>query len=164
MVMEDAGPGAFEDSDGARRIRKELATTPSSFPDWESAKAFMRALRPTVTEAAREERLRSMLKPMEGGGFEWRYDHAGIAATRLNPAPGRVPDLIDAVARVQCPTLVLRGGRSDYLQPAMADAMCRRNNLLRWREIADAGHYVHDDQPQAFAREVRSFLLSPQSV
>jgi pimeloyl-ACP methyl ester carboxylesterase len=158
LVLEDAGPRAFEDSDGARRIRRELATTPAAFADWDSATAFMRALRPTVTEAARQERLRSMLKPAEGGGFVWRYDHAGIAATRLNPAPGRSPDLAAAVGRIQCPTLVLRGGRSDYLQPDMAEAMCRSNALVRWHEIADAGHYVHDDQPQAFAEQVCAFL------
>lgn len=159
LVIEDAGPRAFEDSDGARRIRRELATTPASFPDWESAAAFMRALRPTVTEAAREERLRSMLKPAADQGFEWRYDHAGIASTRLNPVPGRSPDLPGAVSRIQCPTLVLRGGRSDYLQPDMAEAMCQSNARIRWHEIADAGHYVHDDQPQAFADQVRTFLL-----
>lgn len=165
LVIEDAGPRAFEDSDGARRIRRELATTPASFADWDSAVAFMRALRPTVTEAARQERLRSMLKPAASEGFVWRYDHAGIASTRLNPAPDRSPDLADVVSRIQCPTLVLRGGRSDYLQPDMAEAMCRSNSHLKWHEIADAGHYVHDDQPQAFADQVLGFLLnrSPQA-
>lgn len=158
MVIEDAGPGAFEDSDGARRIRRELQETPVGFEDWDQACAFMRALRPSVTEAARQERLRSMLKARGDGGHTWRYDLAGIAATRLDPDPARVVDLIPSVRAVRCPTLVLRGGRSDYLQPAMADAMVRLNPGLRWREIADAGHYVHDDQPAAFCRLVREFL------
>ena len=58
-------------------------------------------------------------------------------------------------------TLVLRGGRSDYLQPEMAKEMARLNPRIQWREIADAGHYVHDDQPQAFCQEVREFLCNP---
>jgi len=162
MVIEDAGPGAFEESLGAVRIRRELETTPVSFPDWEAATAFMRALRPTVTEAARQQRLQSMLKSLPAGGFTWRYDHAGIAATRLNPDPARVVDLRPHVRAVACPTLVVRGGRSDYLQPSMAEAMCAANPLLRWVEIADAGHYIHDDQPQAFAQQVRDFLCAPR--
>jgi pimeloyl-ACP methyl ester carboxylesterase len=161
MVIEDAGPGAFENSKGAQRIQRELETTPVAFPDWDSAAAYMRELRPTITEAAREERLRSMLKPRTDGGFTWRHDHEGIASTRLRPDPQRVPDLVSAVRAVRCPTLVLRGGRSDYLQPEMAEDMVRLNPLIQWREIPDAGHYVHDDQPEAFCREVREFLCNP---
>ena len=68
-------------------------------------------------------------------------------------------DLAPHVRALACPTLVVRGGRSDYLQPAMAQAMADANPHVRWVEIADAGHYVHDDQPEAFHRVVRSFLI-----
>lgn len=117
LVIEDAGPGAFDTSAGAVRIRKELATTPSQFERWELAADFMRALRPTVSEAARQQRLQQMLKQTAEGSWTWRYDHAGIAATRLDPDPARVVDLRPSVQAIQCPTLVIRGGRSDYLQP-----------------------------------------------
>lgn len=157
LVIEDAGPGAFEDSDGARRIRAELSRTPPSFTDWEEAEAFMRAIRPTVRPEAIRARLRHMLEP-DGGRLRWAYDHAGIAATRLNPDPARVVDLWPPVEALRCPTLVLRGGRSDYLSAATADSMAARNPAVEWREIPDAGHYVHDDQPELVARAVREFL------
>lgn len=158
LVVEDAGPGAFEHSPGAQRIRRELQDTPAGFDDWAAAAAFMRALRPSVTEQARAQRLHAMLKLRGDGGFTWRYDHAGIAATRLAPDPARIVDLMDHVSAIACPTLVLRGGRSDYLQPDMAQAMCDANPRLRWTEIADAGHYIHDDQPQAFHGVLCDFL------
>ena len=159
LVIEDAGPGAFEVSDGATRIRKELATTPERFESWEAASDFMRALRPTVSEAARQQRLQSMLKPLAHGGYTWRYDHAGIAATRLNPDPSRVVDLRPCVAAIACETLVLRGGRSDYLQPEMLAGMQQLNACIQGMSIPDAGHYVHDDQPELFNQTVRTFLL-----
>jgi esterase len=159
LVIEDAGPGAFEVSDGATRIRKELATTPERFESWEAASDFMRGLRPTVTEEARQQRLHSMLKPLGNGGYTWRYDHAGIAATRLNPDLSRVVDLRPCVAAIACETLVVRGGRSDYLQPEMLAAMQQLNPRITGVAIADAGHYVHDDQPEHFNQAVRSFLL-----
>jgi pimeloyl-ACP methyl ester carboxylesterase len=161
LIVEDAGPGAFENSDGALRIRKELATTPASFDNWEVATAYMRALRPTVSEEARQQRLHNMLKPTSDGGFTWRYDHRGIASTRLNPDPQRVVDLVSHLPDIACPTLVLRGGRSDYLQPSMTDRMAALNHRMTVVEIPDAGHYVHDDQPVMFASSVRSFLGLP---
>jgi pimeloyl-ACP methyl ester carboxylesterase len=158
LVIEDAGPGAFEVSAGATRIRKEFATTPAEFASWDAASDFLRALRPTVPEAARQQRLQHMLKPAPGGGFTWRYDHAGIAQTRLNPDPLRVVDLAPLVQRISCPTLVIRGGKSDYLQPEMVAAMQALNPRIQAADIADAGHYVHDDQPVAFAAVVARFL------
>lgn len=159
LVIEDAGPGAFERSAGAARIRKELATTPSHFEGWEQATEFMRALRPSVSEAARQQRLQQMLKPMAGGQWTWRYDHAGIVSTRLNPDPSRVVDLRPSVHAIACPTLVIRGGRSDYLQPDMVNQMLALNPLLQSIDIEDAGHYIHDDQPARFNQVVRQFLL-----
>ncbi|WP_026432006.1 alpha/beta fold hydrolase [Paracidovorax oryzae] len=160
LVIEDAGPGAFDASEGATRIRRELAMTPASFPDWEAAADFMRALRPTVTEEARLQRLQSMLSPLPQGGFTWRYDHAGITATRLHPDPTRAVDLEASLRAIACPTLVVRGGRSDYLQPAMAERMRALNPRIEAIEIPDAGHYIHDDQPALFAQAVAGFLRS----
>ena len=158
LVIEDAGPGAFEASAGAARIRKELATTPDRFASWEEAAAFMRELRPTVTEDARQQRLRSMLKPLPSGGFTWRYDHAGITAARLDPDASRIVDVVPSLQALACPTLVLRGSRSDYLQPEMAQRMCELNPRISCVAISDAGHYIHDDQPARFAHAVTGFL------
>lgn len=160
LVVEDAGPGAFEDSAGAARIRQELTSAPGSFESWEAAVEFMRRLRPSVTEAAREERLRNMLKQRGDGSWTWQYDHAGIAEARLNPEPSRVIDLWPHVDAIASSTLILRGGRSDYLKRDTAEAMSARNHNIQWREVADAGHYVHDDQPEIVARLVGSFLGS----
>jgi pimeloyl-ACP methyl ester carboxylesterase len=160
LVVEDAGPGAFEDSAGAARIRQELTSAPGSFGSWEAAVEFMRRLRPSVADAARQERLRNMLKQRSDGTWTWQYDHAGIAEARLNPEPSRVVDLWPYVEAIASPTLVLRGGRSDYLKRETAEAMSARNRHIQWREVADAGHYIHDDQPEVVAQLVGSFLGS----
>ncbi len=161
LIIEDAGPGAFETSAGATRIQRELAATPAQFESWEEASQYMRALRPSVTEDARQQRLLNMLKPGDAGGYTWRYDHAGIAAARLHPDPSRVVALAPYVQALACPTLVIRGGRSDYLQPEMAQGMSELNPRISVVEIPEAGHYVHDDQPEHFARVVGDFLLRP---
>lgn len=160
LVLEDAGPGASLASAGAARIRRELSETPMTFASWEAAVEFMRQLRPTVTQAAIEDRLRHMLMQAEHG-WTWRYDHAGIAEARLSADSRNAVDLWPMVDNIRCPTLVLRGGRSDYLQRETAEAMCARNANIRWTEVPDAGHYIHDDQPDAFTQHVMNFLGSP---
>jgi pimeloyl-ACP methyl ester carboxylesterase len=160
LVIEDAGPGASADSSGSVRIRQELLSAPRSFESWDAAVEFMRRLRPSVTEAARLDRLQNMLKQRSDGTWTWQYDHAGIAETRLNPDPSRQVDLWPQVETIKCPTLVLRGGRSDYLARDVAESMSARNRNIRWREIADAGHYIHDDQREQFAGSVLAFLTS----
>ncbi|MVW71522.1 alpha/beta fold hydrolase [Bordetella sp. 15P40C-2] len=158
LIIEDAGPGAFEHSEGARRICRELLATPSYFPTWEAASEYMRLLRPTVGEQARQQRLKAMLKRAPDGGHTWKYDHTGIARTRLNPDPKRSVDLEELASLITCPTLVVRGGRSDYLHSDMVAKMQNLNARFHAVVIADAGHYVHDDQPQLFAAEVVKFL------
>jgi len=69
-----------------------------------------------------------------------------------------VVDLVPYVAAIAAPTLVVRGGRSDYLQRGMVEHMCRLNPVITVTEIPDAGHYVHDDQPERFAHAVDAFL------
>lgn len=164
LIIEDAGPGAFESSAGATRIRRELATTPSHFANWEEASDFMRALRPSVTEEARQQRLDNMLKPTAEGGYTWRYDHVGISATRLMPDIARVVDLRPHIMALSCPTLVVRGERSDYLSAEIAAEMRQLNPRILTCTIADAGHYIHDDQPEAFADAVRPFLLEERTT
>jgi pimeloyl-ACP methyl ester carboxylesterase len=158
LIIEDAGPGAFENSAGAVRIRREFIETPSDFSHWDEASAFMRRLRPSVSEDARQQRLKNMLKPKAGGGFTWRYDHEGIRSVRLDPDATRLVDLRKHIPLIACPTLVVRGGNSDYLQPEMVAEMRGLNPLISDTVIPGAGHYVHDDQPDAFYQEVRAFL------
>lgn len=160
LIIEDAGPGASEDSAGSLRIRQEFASAPLSFASWDAAVEFMRKLRPTVTEEARLDRLRNMLKQQPDGKWSWQYDHQGIAKARLSPDPLRTVDLWPHIEALRAPTLVIRGGRSDYLKRDTAQAIAARNSLVRWEEVADAGHYIHDDQPEVVSRLVSAFLLA----
>ena len=158
LILEDSGPGASQNSRGASRINAELANTPASFPDWESARAFWRSIRPNVTDAAIDSRVANSLK-QGADRVEWRHDQAGIALCRLTGDPTRtMPDLWPLIPQITCPALVIRGAESDYLSTETLTAMQAANPRLRGIEVAGAGHYVHDDQPAAFHRAVISFL------
>ncbi|WP_295473352.1 alpha/beta hydrolase [uncultured Pseudomonas sp.] len=158
LVIEDIGPGSSSAGDGAARIRREMQQTPLVFADWNAAREFWRRARPGLTEEGIESRLaHSMRESPEG--IVWRHDQQGIAEARLSIEP---TDLWPAVRALQCPTLFVRGGCSDFLPPATVAAMLQANARIRAVEVADASHYVHDDQSAIFNQVVSAFLQESQ--
>lgn len=158
LIVEDITAGSSVSGAGSERIRREMAALPRSFSGWGEARAYWRALRPDVSDAAIEERLFESMRPSDAGTIVWRYDLDGIAATRVEPDPARVVDLEPVIAAIRTPTLVIRGGRSDFCNLATVEALEAGNPVLTHATVADASHYVHDDAPSAFARLVEGYL------
>jgi esterase len=155
LVVEDMGPLTNPPAPGAERIAREMDATPARFDSWTEAKAFVRTLRPEASEDVIESVADSSLKYTAEGTVTWKYDLAGIRGAR-----GQIGDLRPAIETLRCPTLVLRGTRSDILLPDNARWIAQANSAIRCIDIADAGHFVHDDNLQDFSREVAAFLAS----
>ena len=154
-VIEDMGPGSTS-SAGSARISRELEETPRRFNSWAEAEAFWRKQRPLISDQALEERLRNTLKTGPDGGVIWKWDIEGIERARNNPSPRL--DLWPPVRSLQCPTLVVRGALSDILPRETAEQMAGSNPSIRWVEVPNASHFVHEDNLEAFNREVGAFL------
>lgn len=163
LIVEDIGPGSSAASPGADRIKSELSATPTSFASRDAARAFWRSSRPTATPDSIEDRLVNSMIEEPDGTMRWRFDLEGIAAARWDPDPGKITDLWPAVRALTCPTLVMRGERSDFLSLATMQAMKDANRNIVAREIAGASHYVHDDNFPDFIAAVTSFLATVTS-
>ena len=57
-----------------------------------------------------------------------------------------------------CPALLLRGQRSTLLSTEMAHQMVRRRPRTQLVEFPDAGHWIHDDDPDGCAAAILDFL------
>jgi pimeloyl-ACP methyl ester carboxylesterase len=160
LVIEDIGPGSSSTTEGAKRIVHEIESTPSRFDDWNAARQFWRGKRPTISEQALSSRIEHTLKQSDDGGVVWKYDAEGIGRARIELArrPELGIDLWPIVDGLACPTLVVRGEHSDFLSRATAEEMCRRNAHIAWCEVANAGHYVHDDNAVGFLLALDDFL------
>ena len=154
LMIEDIGPGSSSQGDGAARIRREMSQTPLQFENWDLARAFWQASRPGLSEQGLTSRLAHSMKE-SGDGVTWRHDQQGIATARLTIEP---TDLWPAVHALDCPSLFIRGGRSDFLPAQTLQAMSACNPNIRTVEVADASHYVHDDQSEVFNALVSRFL------
>ena len=65
------------------------------------------------------------------------------------------------LARIESPTLVVRGAASDILSPEVADRMV--DDVLQQGQLAivgQAGHSVMTDNPEGFRDAVAAFVLS----
>lgn len=158
LAVEDIGPGSSASGPGAERVRRELAQTPREFAEIAEARAYWRGVRPDISDAALESRVENTLRRLVDGRWAWKFDLDGIARARLDPDPARHVDLWPHVEGLRCPVLVIRGARSDFLSAATCAEMAVRQPLLRWTEVAAAGHYVHDDNLAAYLAALRDFL------
>jgi pimeloyl-ACP methyl ester carboxylesterase len=158
LVIEDIAPGSSASGLGAQRIVKEMQAMPPGFQSWAEARQYWRALRPTLSAAAIEQRVIESMREGPSGRIVWRYDAEGIRQTRISPDPARIVDLWPVVERISTPTLIIRGEASDFCPAATVSEMCTRNPNIRAVSIAKAGHYVHDDAPAEFETHVRGFL------
>ncbi len=74
-------------------------------------------------------------------------------------------DFRDGLKRLQCPTLVM-AGEDDPITPISRSeiiASCVPAHLVRFARFADAGHGVHNDDPEAAFRVLRQFILECQA-
>jgi esterase len=157
-VIEDMGPATKPPAPGGARIGRELEATPSTFASWAEAEALIRSVRPETPEVAIKTAVQNSLKATTDGQITWKYDLEGIRAARRLSLGQPTVDLWPLVKAIQCPTLVLRGGRSDILAAETAQAMREANPHIRWVEIPGASHFVHDDNLEAYNRELARFL------
>jgi pimeloyl-ACP methyl ester carboxylesterase len=168
LVLVDIGPEV--DARGRMRIRQDVEANVA--PVFASVEEYARVLS-LAYPAARADALARMarhgLRRRADGRFELKMDPAlrgGLGAPESN-AGAEVRErettaaLWDALARIPCPTLVVRGAASDILSPEVADRMVEevlRN--ARLAVVGRAGHSVMTDNPEGFREAVAGFVLS----
>jgi len=91
----------------------------------------------------------------EGDRFEWRINLAGLKASL--PALLDFPTLADEV-RFDGPTLVIEGGRSDYIRAEDRPVLQARFPAARYEILPNAGHWVHSDAPDAVCALIAAFI------
>lgn len=90
----------------------------------------------------------------EDGTFSWKFDNyvRSFAPYRFD-----VEDMRALWARIECPTLLVRGADSWASDPAQ-DGRIQPFQKARLVNVPKAGHWVHHDQLEAFLAAVRGFL------
>ena len=149
LVVADIAPVAYRHSN--RAVARALQALPLA-PGFTRTEAEA-ALAEAVPEAAVRSFLLQNLVP--GPGPSWRIGLDEIAAGMADIEG--FPPIADGI-RYRGPTLVVRGALSGYVKDEALPVMSALFPAARVETIAEAGHWLHADQPEAFGNRVDSFL------
>ncbi|HVW56950.1 MAG TPA: alpha/beta fold hydrolase [Rhizobiaceae bacterium] len=130
----------------ARRAREDMAAAVASDIERWFSPGF-RAGRPEAVEQVRRWALANDPETVANG---W------LAIAGL--------DYTDALARLDCPALVMTGSLDPASPPAAARKTQEAIPGAQFQKIADAGHFAPVEQPQAFAEAVVAFARQPAVV
>jgi pimeloyl-ACP methyl ester carboxylesterase len=118
----------------------------------------IRALRPDRDERLIRRNLGHNLRRMPSGRWAWKWDARRMGETDLETLAARFEGLWEQLARIRCPTLVVRGERSDVLLP---EDVIKMVSVLRdgaGAEIEGARHTVQGSNPAGLVDVLRPFL------
>jgi pimeloyl-ACP methyl ester carboxylesterase len=167
LVLVDIGPEL--DARGVTRIRLETAS--SIDPSFGSVDEYARLLSlhyPAATPDAIIRMARHGLRRRQDGRLVLKMDpilRGGLARSETPEQAAErerraIAEQWEALARIPCPTLVVRGAASDVFAPDTADRMV--DEMLQKGALAvvpQAGHSVMTDNPEGFLAVLSLFLL-----
>lgn len=117
----------------------------------EAEQAFM----PYAPDAAVRQFLIKNLEPIPGGGYQPRFNLPAIKAFYPESiGPLNLPTPV----RVSCNVEFIRGADSHYVKDTDIDTIRLSYPNAVFHTIANAGHWVHADNPQAFLNLVRQLI------
>lgn len=158
LVVVDVGP---EPARGGARAVNNFVTQRDVLDTYEEFVQRVIEYSPFRPEWQIRGSLRHSLMQRADGKWTWKYDPVLRDPARRAQRQGAGDDSAsrwELWERIACPTLVIRGEKSDVLSSDVAERMLERNRNSWLVEVPWAGHRVPGDNPIAFEEAVRAFL------
>jgi pimeloyl-ACP methyl ester carboxylesterase len=111
---------------------------------------------PRRSRDALRQSLLHNLRQLPDGRWTWKYDPVLRGPNRRTYPWG---DLWRVLAKIACPTLIVRGAESPVLPQEQAARMLEMIPNARMVTISASGHTVMGDNPLEFEAKVKPFLL-----
>lgn len=156
LTLEDSGTES--NPNRILWIRNLLGSIPTPFSDRETAKKYF-------DDAFKDDPmtgtfLHANLESKENGQQDWRFFPEGMIET---VEKGRATDGTDELRNLTIPTLLIRGSRSVEFPEEEAKRMCALRSSIELKTIEGAGHFVHAEKPDEFARFLLEFLTKVET-
>jgi pimeloyl-ACP methyl ester carboxylesterase len=155
LVLVDVGPEMREV--GRQRLRN-FTGGPREMDSVDDFVERAMAFNPLRQREILRRSLLNNLRQLPSGKWTWKYDPNRFGGGPNGGPPLTVEDRWEDIRRIMCPTLVVRGGRSDMFLDEDAAKLAAALRDGRWVRIEDATHTVQGDQPVALVKAIRDFL------
>jgi pimeloyl-ACP methyl ester carboxylesterase len=158
VVINDIGPEI--DPRGMARIAEYVGHAPEAFPDMKAVVKYYRENYAPMVEHLPDDQVEAFAR------WNVRKNDVGVYVWKMDPAVRQVGnqrrpalDPWDAVRKITCPVLIVRGAASDILSLETANRMIEEMPNARLVEVPRVGHAPLLSEPEAVTA-LDSFLAS----
>ena len=153
LAVVDTGPDMGRAGESRVRAFRELPDELDSYEEFaDRVQSYTGRPREQVLGA-----LKYSIRKRSDGKWTWKYDKA-LRAPGFRPGSWNSDRLWECVSQVRCPTLLVRGGDSDFFLPEVMDRMLQLIPGSTGAVVPGAGHLVAGDRPAAFVVALRTLL------
>lgn len=149
LCIVDIGPDL--NAAAIQKIEKIFDVAPGPFESKEEAKGLLFSSFSQVLA----NYLLANIEKKENGQFNWRFSKRGILESLYQ---GREKERWEEWKSINCPTLLIRGEKSEDLSPEIYQKMLDTNPNAEGIVIEGAGHWVHYERRKAFCTVLQAFL------
>ena len=154
MVLVDITP-RWETS-GVERILAFMSAHPDGFASLQAAADTISAYMPHRPRKS-EDSLRALLRPGKDGRWNWHWDPR-LVDELARDSEQHQGVIADAARQVQCPLLLVSGGRSDLVSPQTVEEFMALVPHAQHVHLPHATHMVAGDDNNAFTAAVLNYL------
>ena len=150
LILVDIEPGYPE---AAVTLLRRMGEKPAKvFDSFQEAIARFRVFpRASLVSVDKLRYLASFaFKELPDGKWTSKFDRRTLFREPINGWP--------LLARISCPTLIVKAQHSPVLTPQKLERMCAGLPDSRWAEVPDTYHHVMLDNPDGFIEIVQGFL------
>jgi esterase len=154
LVVVDVGPEI--NSAGTAAIREYAST-----PEQPSPEAFLeRAVKfnPLRDPAVLRRSLYYNLRQLPNGNWSLKHDQRRSSEEANRRSTAQRERLVKEVVKISCPTLIVRGAKSQVLSDDAAERFARSLPNAHWVKVENAGHNVQGDNPAGLLDVLVPFL------
>lgn len=156
LVLVDVVPQI--ETEGAAEIRAFMTANPGGFATVDDAADAVAAYLPHRPRTKDNSGLMKNLRLRDDGRYYWHWDPKMMDGVREGRILEQKAALEAAAARIEIPTLLIRGGRSRVVSLDGVKALQRIIPHCEFVNVADADHMVAGDANDAFNTPLLDFL------
>lgn len=155
LVITDMDPDSYNPGSVAMISRYKGET--DDYADFGAVVERLRSRQPNASDEELRRDAEALAVQADGGRYTWKRSRDVVTMYDR-------PDVWDALPNVAVPTLIVRGADSTLLRHDVAVRMEAAIPDCTLVEIPGGGHWVHLEQPEAYAAAVRAFLAEGQGA
>jgi esterase len=160
LPSPDRPPMPNRDNSVTRSLAQE------TFDDEDAAVAHFQRLNPRAPEDRIRTAVRQSFRALPDGRYTYKFDpklrnRLRGSADEVGAFRRQARELRERVARITCPTLLVRGEHSDILSPEVAEETVAALPNATLVTVPTTGHNVPTDDARAFRNAVRDWLGLP---